>query len=131
MTPLLAIMHFGIISVNLDEDKQKHRLYIFPHALVLETEGLQTTQRKLDQLDMFFEGLGIGQARSWSCAGGGGGWGDQDPSWVACENGLKWEAQVQVFARDMRSAYRHVTAADLMSKVEDEAICLFPFFSNE
>ena len=60
-----------------------------------------------------------------------GGWGDQEPRGFACENGLSWEAQVQVVARDMRSACRYVTADDLMRKVEDEAICLFPFFSDE
>jgi hypothetical protein len=65
MTPLLAIMHVGTISEYLDEDTQPHRLYIFPHALVLETQGLQSTHGKLDQLDLFFERLGIGQARSW------------------------------------------------------------------
>jgi hypothetical protein len=31
----------------------------------------------------------------------------------------------------MRSACRYVTADDLMRKVEDEAIFLFPFFSDE
>ena len=64
-----------------------------------------------------------------------GGWGDQEPRGFACENGLSWEAQVQVVARDMRSACRYVTADDLMRKVEDEAIflfvTLFPFFSDE